>query len=33
MAVIRISESKAYLPNVIKITLPKGKSKTVKINK
>lgn len=33
MAVLKISESKTYLPNVIRITLPKGKTKTVKINK
>ena len=33
MAVIKISELKNYLPNVIRITLPKGKVKIKKINK
>jgi len=33
MAVLKISESKSCLPNVIRITLPKGKTKTIKINK
>ena len=33
MAVIRVTNIKNYLPNVVRITLPKGKVKTVKINK
>jgi hypothetical protein len=33
MAVVRVTNVKNYLPNVIRVTMPKGKTKTVKINK
>lgn len=33
MAVIKVSNVKNYLPNIVRVTLPKIKVKTVKINK
>lgn len=33
MAVVKVSEIKNYLPAIVKVTMPKGKTKTKKITK